>query len=104
MPNVPIAWLTTVKSYFRTKLKPQCWKWVYSVYTSDCLREGILQHYEEESGGGLEIKAEDCCLCCELKCELNFEISSLIVLLIKAIKELEQALRSSGVSESKLIP
>ena len=41
----------------------KCWKWVYSVYTSDCLREGILQHYEEESGGGLKIKAEDCCLC-----------------------------------------
>lgn len=81
-----------------------CWKWVYSIYTGDCLREGVLKYYEEDVIR-TNVAAEDCCLSCELGLRKDFDIQKALSLLLKSTKELEAVLKKEkiGVSETKII-
>ena len=81
-----------------------CWKWIYSVYTGDCLRDGILNYYNEDSTS-TSVDAEDCCLCCESAIPKDFVIQKQLLLLLNALSELAGAFQKNnvGIAKHKLI-
>jgi len=82
----------------------ECWKWMYSTYTGDCLRTELLKYYNEEPVS-VNIDRVDCCLCCELNTKKDFDVLAALSLLLKSITELESVLEKGkdGISETKLI-
>ena len=78
------------------------WKWVYGVYTGQCLRQALLKNFEdvdvlEKPNTG------ECCSSCDIVGERNFDIKDTASLLLKAITELTKLPGIKGVTEDKLI-
>lgn len=78
------------------------WKWIYGVQCGLCLRQSLLKNFEEVDV--LEQPSPgECCSSCDILGERNFDIKDTAVLLLKAIKEMNEIGSIKGVSEDKLI-
>ena len=78
------------------------WKWIYGVHCGLCLRQSLLKNFEEVDV--LEQPSPgECCSSCDILGERNFDIKDTAVLLLKAIKEMNEIGSIKGVSEDKLI-
>lgn len=69
-------WIKGCNSCDRERIKKEyeaCWKWIYSIYTGDCLRAELPKQYKEEAATG-DIDPADCCLCCNLNNEKDFNV------------------------------
>ena len=100
-------WLDGCDASEVTRIKEEyqeCWNWIYSVYTGDCLRKEILKYYNEYNAR-TRLSAEDCCLCCESAIPKDFDIQKQLLLLLNAVAELEGAIQKNniGIAENKLI-
>ena len=80
-----------------------CWRWIYGVYNRTCLRETLLRSYEETTVI-LDQTEGECCSSCDIEQEKDFNAKDLAILLLTAIKELEEIFcTSDGVSEDNLV-
>lgn len=64
----------------------QSWRWVYSIYCGQCMREEIISKFGE---GQLELQCVDeCCSSCDIKDKRDFNAKEAIRLLLQAVLDL----------------
>ena len=92
-------WLVGCDTSDVTRIKQEyqeCWKWIYSIYTGDCLRQEILKYYDEYNTS-TSIDADDCGLCCESEIPKDFDIQKQSLLLWSTVSELAGAFQKNNI-------
>ena len=79
------------------------WRWIYGVYNRVCLRESLRRSYEDTTVI-LDQKEGECRSSCDIDQEKDFNAKDEAILLLTAIKELEEIFSSSqGINEDNLV-
>lgn len=80
----------------------QGWKWVYAVYTGDCLRQEMANTCGEQD---IEVSSKDqCCTSCDLNKPLDFNVKRPFSLILQAVEDLRKvSIFKDGIKEAVLI-
>lgn len=78
------------------------WKWVYDVYTGQCLRQSLFKNFDDVDVLQ-KSKIGECCSSCNIVGERDFDIKDRALLLLEAINEVMKIPGMKGVSEDRLI-
>ena len=79
------------------------WRWIYGVYNRTCLRETLRRSYEDTTVI-LDQTEGECCSSCDIEKEKDFNAREPAILLLTAIKDLQEILSSNeGVNEDNLV-
>ena len=79
------------------------WRWIYGIYNRTCLRETLRRSYEDTTVI-LDQTEGECCSSCDIEQEKDFNAREPAILLLTAIKDLQEILSSNeGVNEDNLV-